>query len=365
MPNSITNRQMVFILFLTLTSISLIIMPKLMAESAGVGSWVTIMSTAVVFGIFTVVIVSLNNMFQGRVLFDYSRELVGKAGSYTIAAFYILYFIVVAVYLTSSVSNVLKTNFMLKTPQWATLLVSLPVFGLAAYKGITNTARLFEIYGFIFLITLLAAHFAMIFQGQLENIEPFYIPSETGRYFGAMKDAVVPFLGVEVLTVIPFTSRNAAHSRKTAFLALIGIGLVYVLAVESSIMMIGMNEIVHYNDALITALRQVELPFIEFLRRLDVLYLTVGFMGIFASIIIVYTAIVEYVCRVFPRMKRLLVVALVGLVIFLLGWIALDISRFGQMVSEVLTYAGLAAAAFIPILLFTIAKVKKRAGKAH
>lgn len=365
MTNSITNRQMVFILFLTLSTVTLITIPKVMAESAGVGGWVTLMTTSILFGLLTVVIVSLNNMFQGKVLFEYSRELVGKAGSYIIAIYYILYFIGISIDLSSSLSNILKTNFLLKTPQWATLLASIFICGYAACKGITNVARIFEIYGVTFFLAVVIVHITMLFQGNPENILPLYIPSDTGRYFAAIKDTIFPFLGIEVLTVIPFTARNGRKSSRIAFLTLIGIGLIYVLVMESSIMMVGINEIVHYQDAMVTAIRQVELPFIEFLKRVDVIYLVVGLMGIHAGIIIVYTSIVEYACRLFSRMSRTLIVICMGAIIFILGLIALGINNFGKVFNELVIYFGLAAAAFIPILLFIIAKVKKHAGKLH
>ncbi len=363
MVNSITNRQMVFILFLTLSTVTLITMPKVMAETTGAGGWVTLVTLSVIFGILAVVIVKLNNMFQGKVLFDYSRSLVGIVGSYIIAVFYIIYFLGISIDLSSSLTNILKINFIPKTPQGATLFASLFICGYAAYKGITNVARIFEIYGIIFLLAVVTVHILMLFQGNLENILPLYVPSQTGQYFAAMKDFVFPFLGIEVLTIIPFTAKNRKKSSKIAFLTLIGIGLIYVLVSESSIMMIGRNEIVHYQDAEITAIRQVELPFIEFLRRIDIVYLIVGLMGLHAGITIVYTAIVEYVCRLFSRANRIIIVIGTGTIIFALGLIASDINSFGEIFKEYIIYFGLIAAAFIPILLLIIAKVKKHAGK--
>lgn len=354
---------MVFILFLTLTTVSLMTMPKIIAESAGVGGWVTLMSTAAIFGVLVVVIVSLNNMFHGKVLFDYSQNLIGKAGSYIIAVFYIFYFIAITTSLSSSLSNILKSNFLLKTPQWATLFASLFICGYAAYKGITNVARIFEIYGFIFLSAVVAIHVLMLFQGNPENILPLYVPSETGKYFAAIKDVILPFLGIEVLTVIPFTAKNGKKASKVAFLSLIGVGLTYILVTESSIMMVGKNEIVHYQDAMLTAIRQAELPFIEFLKRLDVVYLVVGLLGVHAGITIAYTSVVEYVCKVFSKVSRVIIVICVGAAIFILALFTLGIDNFGKVFGEIIIYFGLVAAAFIPILLFVIAKVKKHAGK--
>ena len=77
MTNSITNRQMFFIIFLTLTSYTTINLPKTMAQTAGRSSWIPIMAVSIIFGGAAVIITKLNNMYQGKVLFDYSQEIVG------------------------------------------------------------------------------------------------------------------------------------------------------------------------------------------------------------------------------------------------------------------------------------------------
>ncbi len=68
MLNTMTNRQMVFILLLSLTSYNVITIPKEMAASAGTGSWLVIFIASVIFGLFAVVITSLGNRFQGRII---------------------------------------------------------------------------------------------------------------------------------------------------------------------------------------------------------------------------------------------------------------------------------------------------------
>ena len=134
-------------------------------------------------------------------------------------------------------------------------------------------------------------------------------------------------LGIEVLAIIPFTAKNGPKAVKNAFITLLLIGVFYVLVVESSVMMVGFNEIVHYNYPLLVAIRQVELPYLKIFQRIDLLYLTVGFIGLFAGLSIVYLNIVEYICRMLPKVKRVLVVIAVGLAAFLIGAWRCKISR--------------------------------------
>lgn len=359
MDNTITNRQMVFILFLTLTSMTVITIPKTIAEKAGEGGWLTLLLTALLFGLLVMVIASLNSMYRGKMLYDYSRELTGKAMAVIFAVFYSLYFLLVAIYLCTSIASMLKANFLLKTPIWAFLLSSIPVFGYVAYKGVTNIARLFEFYGIIFVVAMAIVHVFMLYQGETDNIRPLLVPSHIGRYLSAIKDTILAFLGIEVLTVTPFSQKKSKKAPRKAFWTLIAIGFAYAMVVETSIMMVGIHEITYHEYSLISAIRQIVLHYIEFLRRVDIVYLTLGVMGIVAGISIVYLAIVEYICRLLPRAARWLIVVVVGVLIFLLSLEGFQIFDFTRMIEQYITYAGLVAAGLIPLSLWVVAKVKR------
>jgi len=131
--------------------------------------------------------------------------------------------------------------------------------------------------------------------------------------------------------------------------------------VESSIMMVGLDEIKYYEYPLFSAIRQIELEKIEFLKRLDVLYLTAGLMSVFAVVAVLYLAAVEYTVKLLPRVKRLVIVIGVGIAIFVGSIIGPGIDNFNEIITQYTSYTGLIAAGFIPIGLWVIAKVKKRA----
>lgn len=360
MANSITNRQMFFILFLTSISFGVVSISKIMAESAGTGSWLTILITSLIFAIAAIVIVSLNNMFTGKMLFDYSKEIIGKAGSYTISIYFVLYFLLVLIFLIIQLSNILQANFLLITPKWAIMLFGIPVFGFLAYKGITSVARMFELYGLLVLIIAILIHIGMVSKARIENILPLFDINDIGKYLTALEKSIFPFLGIEIMLAIPFTKKNGKKAKRTAFLSLLFIGLFYVLVVESCIMKIGITSIVHYKDALIVAIRDTELEFLDFLQRLDILYMVVGFMGFFMGISIVYTALVEYLCKIFSRLKRLTIVLIVGAISYLLCLIVIKIKGYEEIFDETLKYLGLVSVFLIPVFLIIVAKVRKK-----
>jgi spore germination protein len=136
-----------------------------------------------------------------------------------------------------------------------------------------------------------------------------------------------------------------------------------VVLVETSIMMIGMNEIVNQNNALISAIRQIQLPFLNFFERVDIAYLTVGFMGLFAGKTIMLLSVVEFACKLLPRVKRIYIVVAACAAVFVSDIIILNTKNFGEDFEVFAIYTGTVAVIGIPAILFILAKVKKHAHK--
>jgi hypothetical protein len=261
----------------------------------------------------------------------------------------------VSVYLSIQLTQVLEAEFYPQTPQWATLVTSVLVFGFVAHRGVVSVARFFEIIGTVFVITAVATHIVMFQQGDIREIVPLFRASRLQNYLLATKDTVIAFLGIELLTVFPLSGKNVKRTVVTAFLSLVFIGLFYVFVAETSIMIVGMKSIQNYNFALIEAIKQIDVPVLE---RFDVLYLTVGFAGLVAGICGVYLALVEYAVRIFKKAKRWTVVAVVGVAIVALGITAQAVKASMDLFEAVLPIAGLVSAFLIPAILLLIAKVR-------
>lgn len=352
---------MVFIIFLTLTSYTTIELPKIMAQTAGRSNWIVILIMAVIYSVVAVIITKLNNLFQGKAIFDYSQEIVGRFITYLIALFYFFVALLIAVYLKLKLFNLLTANFLPETPQFVILLMGILLFGYVAYKGITNIARMYEIIGVLYLITTVAICTFMLFQGMSENILPIYKKSDLERFLPAAKNMVIPYTGMGFLLVIPFTAKNK-KAPKVAFFSVLAIGFFYVMIVECTIMTLGLINTASFNDAFIEAIKMVDFPIIE---RTDILYLTVGLTSLFAGTITIYATAVEYACRLFPPLKRHVVVIGIGVILFVLSMIAFKIKNFNEIYSNFAPYILICTSFLIPAILLFFAKVKKRAGGKH
>ncbi len=364
MRNDVNNRQMVFILIITMTAITTVNLPQTMAINAGTGGWITLLLSSIPYAFGTLMIVSLNKKHQGAVLFDYSKGLIGQAGAYVLAAFYMIYFLSISTYLCAGMSNVLASNFFAHTPRWAMVLISLPFYSYAAYKGITSVGRLCEIYGLFYIVVIGFAFILMFIQGDVNRILPLFVKEDVGSYLKAMRSTIPSFLGVEVLTLIPIAAKGRKKAPWAAFLAVIGVGLFFIMNVESCIMMNGLNEIKNQNNALIAVIRQIQIPVLSFFERMDFIYLTVGFMGLFAAKTIAMLGAVEYGCKLFAKANRLWVVIAAASIVFLADLVLYRVQDFGRVYEPVFLYAGNTAALFVPALLNILTKVKRNAASA-
>jgi hypothetical protein len=162
------------------------------------------------------------------------------------------------------------------------------------------------------------------------------------------------------MTVIPFNNKNGRNASATAFSGAVFIGLVYAVIVISCISVLGPDNIQYFNNPLIEAVRLIQNPL---LQRFDILFLTVGFFGLISGISVIYLAAVEYACKVFPKMKRLVIVIITGVLKVSVCMIAFELKNFDKLAHDVINIARLVSAAGIPLIIFIIAKVRNR-GKA-
>lgn len=161
LKSSVTDRQIFFLLFLTLTSYTIISISKVIAQGVGSDGWVALTITSLVFAVFAAIIVRLNSAFPGMMLFDYCQRIAGKFLAYVVAIYFILYFLMVSAYLNTQLAQVLREEFYPKTPSWAMLVSGVLVFGWVAQRGVTGVARFFEIIGTVYVITAIATHIVM------------------------------------------------------------------------------------------------------------------------------------------------------------------------------------------------------------
>ncbi len=363
MMSAVSNRQLVTILFLTLTGYSVIELPKIMAESVGNGAWFTLMITSVIFAFTSLILTYLGTVFEEKTLFEYSTILVGKSLAKIISVIYLFYFFGVLILITKSVALVINHDYLEKTPMNLIVFMCIVPSIYAASKGLTNIARIIELYGVIILLTAFFLHSLMIYKGDVLNIRPFFNPDEVVTYLKGISSAIIPFLGIEVITFIPISKNNGKKIIMICFFTIVFVGFFYSFIVETVFMMLSIEDTIHYNDALIIAIRQLEIPLFQFFTRLDSVFYIVWIMAVFSTISILLYGVNDYATKLLPKINMKVSLMGIGLLNFI-GCILINGPDEITSIFKYFSYIGLFVLIGIPLFLLLVYKGRKNVEKS-
>ena len=358
MTEGVSNYQIFCILFLGIAGFSLMGLPKVIAEHMGTGGWVSIILTAVIFtGVaYLHAYLAYNN--KDKVFFDYSKKLIGSFLTFFFSIIYMLYSFAAFTLMNRLVADIIMKILLPNTPIWAILLPMVLVVYFAVTRGLSNIGRLFEVTFFIVLPTMFFIHLIMFTQGEYVNIQPFFNASKIPDYIKGLQYTIIPFIGFELLTVIPVTKNNNKRLYRYVTLTPLAIASLYIYLLESVFSIVNTNEIVYYKDALAVAIRRIDAPFLQFLRRLDSLFFLIWVLSVFSTLVIISYTTVTYTRKI-TGSNRGIIPFIIFTASFFIGIMIPEYDQAEKMFDYIFTYFGVIPALIIPLIVLTAMKVKK------
>lgn len=359
MNETLTNKQIAFILFGFIVGYGVMGLPKNVAENAGSGAWIALIVSTIFAIIITYTIIYLGYIHENKTLYEYSQLLVGKFLTTVFIIIYIIEFFIFLAIITRSGSEIIRLTVLIKTPSWALCSTILLVVIYAVIKRLRVIARLCELYGIIIIITYIIIFFLISTQGNLLNIRPLFETGNIPMYLKASLVTTLPFMGMEVLTIIPFSRKeNNKKVFKYATVMMLFIGFLYIFAVESCISVMGVESIVYFKDSLLATVRRVDIRWLQFLRRLDGLMLVVWIMSIYCTLAVSGYAAVYLLNKLFKKANFNLLAVIVFTLAFIVSQLPENFQQLEQILNYI-TYIGILTSIAIPGLLLIITKVKK------
>lgn len=286
MNDSITNRQIAFMIFAVVVGYGIINLPNDAAAAAGTGAWIPLAINTAVIVIFTYFITYLGYNHENKTLFEYGQKLLGKTLGKIVTVVYMIYFIVLLSYVVREYSEIITLIFLPNTPVWAVSLFLLLVAGYALTKNLGTIARLTEIYILVTIIGFVVIQIIMATQGKLVNIKPVLGSQNVTTYVKACSELFLPFVGLEIMMFIPINKGTNKKIFNYSILTIVFIGILYIFVVESTISVVGIEDVSYYNASIFKVLQGIDLTYLEALRRLDGYYVIFWTMNLFADICI-------------------------------------------------------------------------------
>lgn len=358
MNKFITNRQISLMLYCTIVGYGVINLPRDAAKSAGLGSWFSLLVLTIIFIAIAYIITYLQYIFEGKTLYEYSQQLVGKTITYIFLTVYILYFFLSFTMLTRIYAETLKMIILNKTPVIAICALFYIVVFYALAKGINVVARVCELYGILNIIGFMFINTLLLTKGRLVHIRPLFVVQDLGIYFSAVFKIVLAFLGMEILFVLPLSRQHNKKVLKYTTFIVGFIGIIYIYIVESVISVVGVDSLVHYEVSLLDVIRGTDIYYLEFFRRLDGIYMIYWSMNIVCAMCLWGYGAITFTSKIIKRIKYKYIVTGVVIMSFIIAQIPKTKDQI-ELIIKYNSYLGAIATIVIPVILLIITKVKK------
>jgi spore germination protein len=358
MEKSLTNRQIVVMLYSIILGYGDVNVPKQVASASGTGSWFTLLMATVIFILISCMITYLQYVYEGKTLYEYSEILVGKSITNLFLVIYLIYFSVYFTMVVRIYSEVINLIILNKTPVIFICLISYIVIGYALSKGINVIARVCEIYVPINIFVIILINFLLVSKGKYVNIMPLFSTSDMMKYFKALQATILPFTGMELLLFIPISRTENKDIFKYIILLIGFIGILFIDVVESTISVVGVESVVFLKETVLSVLKGIDIYSLDIIRRLDGLYIVIWIMNLVCAMSLWSYGIITIVSRKVKNVKYNFMVIIIVCISFIVSQMPKTMDQV-ELILQYNSYSGVVMFFVIPAILFIITKVKK------
>jgi len=190
-------------------------------------------------------------------------------------------------------------------------------------------------------------------------LRPYLGAGNIASYFKASFKIIISFLGIEALTIMPINKKSKNNLLFYPIGIILILGFLYICSVESALSVRSVDDIVHYKDTIIEIIKSVDIPFLEFFRRLDAVIFLAWIMAILGNITILAYAAVYLLASWIDKINFKLVAGVVFLISFIISIIPGDTQQV-ETILNYISYVGIFTALLIPLALLIITEVKNR-----
>lgn len=358
MNKFLTNRQISVILFSIVVGYTITDLPKGVAEHAGTASWLVLLINTMIFILSIYIITFLQYAYSGKTIYEYGEKLIGKFTTKLLLLLYLIYFFIYFSMFVRGYSETIKGNLLNKTPVSVICIIFFIVLAYALMKGINAIARICEIYVPIIILGYMFVFYALATQGKWVNIRPLFVFYDIMEYLKALPNTISPFLGGEILLFIPIGRRENKNIFKYTMLTMGFIGTLYIYIVESIISVVGTDLLVKVKLPILPILRGIDIYTLEFIRRLDGIYIVFRVMNIFCTICLLGYGIIVIINRLLRNIKYNFSIIVVVFMSFIVSQMPNTMFQ-SELIIKYNGYLGIVLGLLIPVILFIITKVKR------
>ena len=230
----INTKQFVWLLFIIITSFAVMQVPGILIMQAGRDAWLSVLGGWFFDIMLALVYAYMGIRFPGENFVQYSITILGKYLGRMVGILFPLFFLLVCTILLKGLSHLVSTAFLPTTPLDVILVSSYLVSALVGRKGIEVIARMTEILGPLYFLSIITLSFLVLPSFHIARLKPQFDEGVTPFLVGS--SLILVFLGVCIMMgmYIPLCNRpeNGFLAKFSACsMGALVVGLVTVLSV--------------------------------------------------------------------------------------------------------------------------------------
>jgi spore germination protein KB len=168
----INTRQFIWLLFIIITAFMSMQLPSMLIMQAGRDAWLSVLGAWFLDVMLALVYTYMGIRFPGENFVQYSITILGNYLGKMVGILFPLFFLLVSVLVLQGSCQLVNSVFLPRTPLNVILLSSYLVSALVARKGIEVIARMTEILGPLFLISIVTLGFLVLPSFHIARLKP-------------------------------------------------------------------------------------------------------------------------------------------------------------------------------------------------
>jgi spore germination protein len=359
--SSLTGKQISYLLFGITMGYAVLSIPKNVAEKGGTGGWMVVIVGVIITIVLSQMFIYVGTYFTNETMEEYLPKLTGNFISYCIIIIFAIYTFLVGTLIARLTCETIRLTMLIHTPVWALCVLLLFVSFYSMTKSFQSLGRIAEIFGMIIIIFGIMIFTIIFTQGKITNIKPIFAFSEID-FFGTLSVIGFSLTGLEIFPIIPMHNNKKDISKNIIIIQLI-IGFMYILIIECCISVMGVESIIKYEETLFATMRRIELPQLQFLKRIDGIFLIVWLLALYFTVLyecyitVYFTERLIKVNKASDKNKNIIIfiIFIISIIVCLAPSSLLET----KSILNIIGYVGIGINIGLPLILFILTKLKK------
>ncbi|WP_044336707.1 GerAB/ArcD/ProY family transporter [Rossellomorea aquimaris] len=361
---NLTFIQLTFFIIQTQIGVGVLGMPFSVFSVSKGDAWISVLLAGIVVQLLITTLWVLGRRFPAKSLFQYSIQLVGKAGGTCINMSYVFYGMLVTSLILMYSTAIIKTWVLTLTPKWIIMFL---LMGTAVYLGRELLSDICNVYvmvsGLIFFLILISVVVLIVYPVDWRYLLPIG-HSGAINIFKGIKEAYFSMLGFELLLFLfPYFQHNGERSVLfSASMANLFVTLTYTFLTIVSLITFSPEELVIVPQPVLYYVKSLYLQVVE---RIDLVFVSLWVVSVITSLTSYLFLSTEGIAHTFKRIKRSVITISIGSLSFI---IALFPNKEAEMelYNKWVINTSYLFILVIPLLLLSISFVfkKKERGKS-